>query len=648
MEVLPNTGWPSTPVRTTLGRTCEIDAIMRSFPAFAAILGLTAALQTPCSAAQAPRAAAETTANALPDPGNAVSTFFAARAWLDRGGAGQAVVAPADVRSAAVVLRLQGRLVGFGKDDGASPVAATVDRALRMALDDARTRRTELSKGAGNASLGALVTLELELAGAREPLIGRTFEEVARSIEPGECGLQLVDANRTSYEPSSFLLARRMASPVSRAVLAMVTDLRLPPRDLPELQALGGSTAIYAARCIRLAQSAPDAMPTALARVVPAAANEPATRADVALLCGEIVARLADELKPPSAAEGLPPDAVEQMARTGLRGDYLIAADRWEPFVAGPIEQALTAWAFARAAATRSWPMPLRIQAAETAARILVALADRDPSERDPASEPAAVAYALLADAELASPDAPTHAAAPAPFARAMSETLAKLLPRASLATMRPHVRAAVLDAAAAAAPMPIPMPELVAALDAAWGETETAELPLVAPFLLDAERRIGGTAWEQRLAARRASLEAARTVLVATQVRAGAPDRAPSLLDMPGAYPMVGSASGRISAQSTRAQVFVAMLAGLTTTRSAARDDEDRATLGWATRFVRQLTATAAIDYCAPTPGRARGGVLASPADAAQPLAAQAVAVLALTETERALARLETAPGKP
>jgi hypothetical protein len=34
----------------------------------------------------------------------------------------------------------------------------------------------------------------------------------------------------------------------------------------------------------------------------------------------------------------------------------------------------------------------------------------------------------------------------------------------------------------------------------------------------------------------------------------------------------------------------------------------------------------------------------MASPADAAQPVAAQAIAILALTESERAWARLETA----
>ncbi len=183
--------------------------------------------------------------NTLPDPANAVSTFFAARAWLDAGGTGAAVTTPADVHSAAVVLRMRGRIVGIGHDAGDTNKTGIVDRALRSALDAARARRTSQPTTANeNDSIGTLVTLELELASAREPLIGRTFEEVARSIEPGECGLQLTDATRTAYEPASQLLARRMASPVSRAVLAKVTELGLPPRDLPDLQALGGNTAM--------------------------------------------------------------------------------------------------------------------------------------------------------------------------------------------------------------------------------------------------------------------------------------------------------------------------------------------------------------------------------------------------------------------
>ena len=622
---------------------------MRSLPRSNLVLGLLLALTVADLGVSAPSEPAipsvSAEQSALPDPAGAVATFFAAREWLDSGGTGTAPATPNDVRSAAAVLRLRGRIVGLGKDAGDGPAGEIVARTLRMAFDDAAARRASQPSAAVDArSLGPLLTLELELAGAREPLIGRTFEEVARSIEPGECGLQLVDGKRTAYEPASHLLARRMASPVSRAVLAMVTELGLPPRELPELQELGGGTAIYASHAIRLSQRTPAGSPIVLARTLAAAPNEPAARSSNAELCAAIAGRLAAQLAPASAADGIPADASAQMARTGLRGDYVIPADRYEPFAAGPVEQALSAWALARASATDSWPDGLRSETRSTSRAILRALADVDPSERAPAAEPAAVAYATLALADLGD-GVPEDTAA---FARAMHETLGTLAAPAALASVRPHVRAAILDAAAArdAAGAPtIARERLDAEIDAAWKDTPAAELPFVAPFLFDAERRLRGDAWPQRIEPHRASIEAARTVLLATQARPIAPDRPASLLDMTGAYPMAGSAAGRISAQSTRAQVFVAMLAGLPGTRGAARDDEDRASLGWATRFVRQLTAPEAVDAVAPSPARARGGVLASPADLAQPLAAQAVAILALSETERALARLDAAP---
>ena len=80
-------------------------------------------------------------------------------------------------------------------------------------------------------------------------------------IEPAECGLMVVDGDRVAYMTASEVLARRMAAPPFRSVMAMLTELSLPARDLPELQAIGGATAVYGAWGMRLAQRAPDAKP---------------------------------------------------------------------------------------------------------------------------------------------------------------------------------------------------------------------------------------------------------------------------------------------------------------------------------------------------------------------------------------------------
>jgi hypothetical protein len=631
MALFPDQRRPSTTVIADPRFSALIPVIMRSLRLAAAILGLHAA---------AAGHAGPPAPGALPDPGGVAEAFFAARRWLD--GAGDPPRTPADVRSAAVVLRLHGRLAGLGKDDGAGPAEGIVDRALRAALADA-TEKARVQAVAGDAppgGIGPLLSLELELAGTREPLVGRTFEELAKAYEPAECGLQLVDGSRTAYEPASHLLARRMTFPPSLAVLAMLKSLDLPPRDLPDLQALGGATALYASRGIRLAQLEPGGTPFTPARVLPATGMSPASRPSAADACSSLVARLAAQLDAPASAEGVPAEAAAQLARTGLRGDYAIPSDRYEPFVARPADQAMVAWSLARASAVESWPVPLRESAARTAGRILDALAEVDAAEGPPQDDPVAVAGATLAMHDLRAP-ADRWPALRAELAKALT---ARLEP-AALASAAPAVRALLLDAAAAcdAGGTPaIDRARLRADLLRILAETRAAELPVIAPFAFDALRRLDGDAWPSGIATGRDAIDAARTVLLATQVRPMAPDRPASLADTAGAFPLTGSSTGRIGAQSARAQVFVAMLAGLPGTRSAARDDEDRASLGWAGRFLLQLQAPPGVSYCAPAADRALGGILASPADASQPVAAQAMAILALAESELAFARMD------
>jgi hypothetical protein len=229
-----------------------------------------------------------------------------------------------------------------------------------------------------------------------------------------------------------------------------------------------------------------------------------------------------------------------------------------------------------------------------------------------------------------------------------MDAALAAHLAPAALSMARPHARALLLAAAAARrndAEPPLPAERLSTEVAAALAAVVPAELPAVAPFLFDALRRIHGPDWHGSLdpAASRAA-EAARAVLVATQVTAGddaAGRRVPD--DAVGAYPAAGSASGRASAQSLRMHLFMAMLAGSTGDGDVARDLADRRSLGLANRFLRQLQVPPSIDWFAPAPDRALGGILASPAEAAQPVAAQAIAVLALCETDIALERLDS-----
>jgi hypothetical protein len=440
-----------------------------------------------------------------------------------------------------------------------------------------------------------------------------------------------------------------MASPTSRAILAMVTELGLPARDLPDLQALGGATAVYGAWGIRLAQPAPDAAPSVLARLLPPAAMEPLSRPAASALASRIVARLERELAPPPDAASLPEGAAETFRRTGLRGTYLVPADLNEPVVAPAADQAFVAWALAQVAGTPGFDEPLRARAAAAARRVLSALADVDPSESPAVDDVNATALAVLAaDALREAPAGGAADALPASFVAALDASLRRLAAPASLASLRAPERAHVLAALAARIAAGAPGAERTAvqsAIDALWADTRPAQMVAIAPWLMMADRSLGRATPP---AAARDAVDAARTVVLGTQVRAD-PSRPPSLADEAGAFPVTGSAAGRISSQSCRVQAFVAMLAGGPESSARRERDAERAALGWGNRFIAQLCVGAAQANFAPRPDLADGGILASTADASMPPAAQGLALWALAASERALERLDgldSAPG--
>lgn len=619
----------------------RIPSIMRSFGVRTLFTGLLAASVAAAHARATPPGGA---VPALPDPAGAVGAFFAARAWLDAGASSpEPVPTPADVRSAGVVLRFGGRVFGRGEDAGGPSQAGRdpLDRALRAAWDAARARVAEIASEGGARPLPSQLTLEVELAGPRVPLIGRTFADVLAPIEPAECGLMVVDGDRVAYMTASEVLARRMAAPPFRSVMAMLTELSLPARDLPELQAIGGATAVYGAWGMRLAQRAPDASPEAVSRLVPVVPVRPMGRAAASDVARSIVERTARLLAPPPAPESVPPDAIEAMRRAGLRGTYLVNADIHEPAVAPAAEQAFMAWALARAAATAGWPRPLRDSAAASA-RALCAVLEDPGSPAFAADDALACAFTVLAAADLE-----PAATAKLPVA---ARGVLRRLGDAERAALRPSDRAVVLDAACALAGMPgaaVDAGAIADAVEKEWESAPAAQLPSVAPSLIDAERRLRTLgAARSRPARADDALDAARTVLAGTQVLPG-PGRVPSLDDEFGAFPVVGSAGGRVSSQSLRPLALFAMRSAECADRDAGRALADRETIGWAVRFARQLTAGPGIDAIAPNPEAARGGVLASPCDASMPVGAQALALWTLAEVEAALERLE-APSRP
>ncbi len=601
---------------------------MRSFTRigpWCAVLILVAMLAPARSPASGAAPTPPTEPSATPDAGRAAETFMAARRWLDAGAPDARIATPGDVHAAAVVLRRNGRTVGRGLDAGIPERDGCVDRAMRAALEDARAR---IGSGAGEAD-PALLTLELELAGPREPLVGRTFQDALRGIEPGSCGLMLADRDRTAYLPASHLLARRMASPLSRAVVSLVSELGLPARDLPGLQELGGATAIYASWSVRLAQRSPEAAPEVMARLVPPAPLAPVDRAGAQALADGIVALLERWAEPPALPEGVPDAAREAFARGGLRGTYRLTADLHEPLIAPPSEQALAAFALATAARTEGWAPALRDRCRALAERILTALDAVDSTEVDPVTDIAATAYASLAIDALGSPSN-----VPTSLRDRVSAALEAQCQPAAFASLRVTDRAPVLAAAAArlaSGAAVLPRETLVPRLRAEWDALHAANAVAAGPWLLHANAVLLPLGEDAGLDGTPATmLDAACEVLRGTQIRTDL-SRPNALLDEVGAFPVTGSAAGRVSSQSLRAHLLLAM---------AGRSPADPAALGWACRFVRQLAIGPSAACMAPNPAAAAGGILASTADPVLPIPAQAIALWALAESDRAWGR--------
>lgn len=619
---------------------------------------------------------------AQPDPANAVQAFMQARAWLDAAdapgasapGAPGAPAAPPpshpDVPMAGAILRLNGRVVGMGKCD--SPGPGSMADALQQAASNAR--HDAAVRALGDRPLAAL-TLELEVGAQPQALVGGTFEETLATLEPAAQGMALRHGERWAFLPASHVLARGMAAPLSRSVLALITELQIPPRDLPELRT-GASTAVYAVPSIRLVQSSPTGRPIAIERLTPATSTAPLGDAAVARAAAAIASRLTGQLQeatPSKASEPSPPNDSpaltaamrDTLARLGLRGAYEPLANEYRDIAASPADQALCAYALARGASCAHWSDAERAAARAAAAQVLAALEAVEPGEVDPRTSATAAAFALLALAELeATPTRPASTAAPARPASTVAPADSVAAPATSpftagfTAALTARVRTSlgentetraltVADSAAARAlalaaaavrarsTAPVVSPAECSALVAAeWQVLDRKQALVSAPWLLVAERALRASAAPgpvDRIGESREALDQNLAALVGAQGVA-MQDRL-ALPDTWGAYPVTDSTGARATAQSARPMHFVALMQGVCPSTTADGPIAIERSLRSAARFLAQLQCGPDMDFTLRAPIRAHGGIMAAPYDPTMQPAAQGMALLALLE---------------
>lgn len=581
----------------------------------------------------------------------AIAAWKSCRSALDGGISKKNVGADLsdDSHSASVLLRIDGQVIGVGSARSPGAVAT----ALNLAMDDALRRWSSTPSRAGTTIPLERVALELEVGGEFEPLLGTNFAQAAREVQPALDGMALRRGSEWALAHPGVLQALNAASAPDQTLLSLALQVGLPARDLDQLPP-DERVAIYRFAATRVVQPTAGSAPVILhrgMRLVPPERGQQLIR-DIDACSEGIVAWFERSLIAP-ASEGSDEPARQQSAlrALGLRGDYLPAERADATLYAGPAEQALAAAALAKY--SRSSGSPMAQRAATLSAEILCALGRVDEVESDPRQDAKAVAWIVMACAELPKEvaECPELSAlrmdyrnallarcSPPPSADAPSRGVDAVA--APLTVEGDPLEQAVLLAALAACersgdPL-VTRDRLAAALDNCWTNTPRGVLVGVFGWLLEADLAIGGVPSHHR-----ALVDAARQALFAVQL--GTAGLAAAQLDPPppdvcGAFALTGQSSRGANAQSARPGHGLALMLGsteLTSDRDVARACSSQALL---VRFLRQLAFDDAACYLVADRSRAIGALRTAPWDSRIAVAANAMSLICLEESRKAL----------
>ncbi|MHC4948189.1 MAG: hypothetical protein ACYTG1_07995 [Planctomycetota bacterium] len=532
-----------------------------------------------------------------------------------------------------VVLRRAGRVAGTGTDSTGDDlmVRRAAGRALGAVLghesvadlpDDLR------------GDLGRGLAVELEVAGALVPLLGRTPADLVAPVERGVEGLAVRFRDTLHVRFPSEMLAVNQAGVPERVLVAMLADAGVDPDHLARLVA-SADVAFYRFGTTHLVQPAPGRSPIAAWRgdvVVPASAVD---AAGIRALADGIADHLLRARWP------APDDGAARPL--GLMGTYLPHLDEHRPLVAPPVEQALAILALARYASSGVVDADRADAARAAASRLLDDLAAVAPIEDEPrhdAATCAVIAWAALDDGL----DVPAGAAA-ALVEDAMRRVLASFAPgRGFDEATRPHTRALLAAALARrlrAGDERVTAETVRAALEATWASVPEPRAVALLPWIGWAELDLADATGAAPPGADRLR----RLLALLDRSRVG-PGAGPA--DLEGGLALTGDGRLEVTAQTTRPAVFIAR---------AVRDPRlvepgpAGAMLGRhlrTVRFLMQLSVRPEIEWSFRRPERALGGLRAAPWDRSQPVPAQALGLLAAVETLESLHARGTASGPP
>ncbi|MDG2021787.1 MAG: hypothetical protein P8J59_07535, partial [Phycisphaerales bacterium] len=334
-----------------------------------------------------------TTDSSLPDVEDSVAAWYVSREWVDAFSIpepdAEASEAPIDnATGCCLIIRQEGRIIGIGdamKSEG-SMLHRAARRALSMAQADSALRAIpdELL-----AEVGTRLTIELEVSGPMQPLIGRSPKEFRDDIHPLRHGIALRWNDQWAVKyPSRLRVTNRWADTSLLDGMAISIGLDSGLRDSLQRKDVGA----YRFRTIDLAQAAPDAPPQL---VVGGTMTQPTPMPGIRDLVST-----RDSILDHIRQRQWPGEE-----NRGLVGSYEPASDRYDPIVATAMDQGLTAWALGRVAQSPGASRAAREAASDAAAQILSSLLAReDDASYDPLDD-AAILLALESNEVLSSPE---------------------------------------------------------------------------------------------------------------------------------------------------------------------------------------------------------------------------------------------------
>jgi hypothetical protein len=310
-----------------------------------------------------------------PTEETAIDAFIVARGWLDRDAlppldASDSATALADTKAVSVILRANGRVVGRGDDatGDASMLRRATGRAIAEALGDATVRATRADL---DDRVTARLAIEIELAGATKPLLGRTIAEAATRIVPGTDGIAVLRGDEVFRAFPSRLLASDSADRPDATITMLMRSAGLPAKELREF-ATTERVSLGKFDTVRIRQATAQAPPAIVTRAGRLIALDEVTPGFARTIVAQLAARLGGNVV---VRGGSAEDVAAPRERAALLGTYNPTADVYDPPFASAADEAFAALALAWASRSEALPAPARTVAAAQAAKLVTELA---------------------------------------------------------------------------------------------------------------------------------------------------------------------------------------------------------------------------------------------------------------------------------